>query len=74
MLLFFAYMLLLCFAIAAGNKHIKRTGAEGARMKEGININKGLFVLGMTGPQHAAAYIVAYNGPGLATATGRCGV
>ena len=30
----------------AGSERIKRTGAEGARMKEGININKGLFVLG----------------------------
>ena len=30
----------------AGSERIKRTGAEGTRMKEGININKGLFVLG----------------------------
>ncbi len=30
----------------AGSERIKRTGAEGARVKEGININKGLFVLG----------------------------
>jgi len=30
----------------AGSERLKRTGAEGARMKEGININKGLFVLG----------------------------
>jgi kinesin family protein 4/21/27 len=30
----------------AGSERIKRTGAEGSRMKEGININKGLFVLG----------------------------
>ena len=30
----------------AGSERMKRTGAEGARMKEGININKGLFVLG----------------------------
>ena len=30
----------------AGSERIKRTGAEGARMKEGININRGLFVLG----------------------------
>ena len=30
----------------AGSERIKRTGAEGARMREGININKGLFVLG----------------------------
>lgn len=30
----------------AGSERIKRTGAEGERMKEGININKGLFVLG----------------------------
>ncbi|KAL7456930.1 hypothetical protein ACHAWC_008415 [Mediolabrus comicus] len=30
----------------AGSERIKRTGAEGARLKEGININKGLFVLG----------------------------
>lgn len=29
----------------AGSERIKRTGAEGARMKEEININKGLFVL-----------------------------
>jgi len=30
----------------AGSERIKKTGAEGARMKEGISINKGLFVLG----------------------------
>ena len=30
----------------AGSERIKRRGAEGTRMKEGININKGLFVLG----------------------------
>jgi len=30
----------------AGSERMKRTGAEGARMKEGININRGLFVLG----------------------------
>jgi hypothetical protein len=30
----------------AGSERMKRTGAEGKRMKEGININKGLFVLG----------------------------
>ena len=30
----------------AGSERIKRTHAEGARLKEGININKGLFVLG----------------------------
>jgi hypothetical protein len=30
----------------AGSERIKRTGAEGSRLKEGININKGLFVLG----------------------------
>jgi len=30
----------------AGSEKPKRTGATGARMKEGININKGLFVLG----------------------------
>ncbi|KAL9189584.1 hypothetical protein ACHAXT_009259 [Thalassiosira profunda] len=30
----------------AGSERLKRTGAEGSRMKEGININKGLFVLG----------------------------
>ncbi|KAL7551999.1 hypothetical protein ACHAWF_015208 [Thalassiosira exigua] len=30
----------------AGSERAKRTGAEGARMREGININKGLFVLG----------------------------
>jgi len=30
----------------AGSERIKKTGAEGTRMKEGININKGLFVLG----------------------------
>lgn len=30
----------------AGSERAKRTGAEGSRMKEGININKGLFVLG----------------------------
>ena len=30
----------------AGSERIKRTGAVGTRMKEGININKGLFTLG----------------------------
>lgn len=30
----------------AGSERLKKTGAEGARLKEGININKGLFVLG----------------------------
>lgn len=30
----------------AGSERLKRTGAEGNRLKEGININKGLFVLG----------------------------
>jgi hypothetical protein len=29
----------------AGSERIKRTGAEGARLKEGININKGTFVV-----------------------------
>jgi len=30
----------------AGSERLKRTGAKGCRMKEGIHINKGLFVLG----------------------------
>ena len=30
----------------AGSERLKRTNAEGSRKKEGININKGLFVLG----------------------------
>ena len=30
----------------AGSERVKKTGAEGIRLKEGININKGLFVLG----------------------------
>ena len=30
----------------AGSERVKKTGAEGLRLKEGININKGLFVLG----------------------------
>jgi hypothetical protein len=30
----------------AGSERIKKTGAQGSRQKEGININKGLFVLG----------------------------
>jgi hypothetical protein len=30
----------------AGSEKLSRTGAEGKRMQEGININKGLFVLG----------------------------
>ena len=29
----------------AGSERVKRTGAEGARLKEGININKGKFVV-----------------------------
>jgi hypothetical protein len=30
----------------AGSERAKKTGAQGTRLKEGININKGLFVLG----------------------------
>ncbi|KAL3936546.1 MAG: hypothetical protein SGBAC_008161 [Bacillariaceae sp.] len=30
----------------AGSERIKKTGAQGSRQKEGININKGLFILG----------------------------
>lgn len=30
----------------AGSERIKKTGAEGGRRQEGININKGLFILG----------------------------
>jgi hypothetical protein len=30
----------------AGSERIKKTGAQGSRRKEGININKGLFILG----------------------------
>jgi Kinesin motor domain len=30
----------------AGSERAKRTGAEGARLREGININKGLLALG----------------------------
>ncbi len=34
------------FVDLAGSERIKRTGAEGQRMKEGININQGLLALG----------------------------
>lgn len=34
------------FVDLAGSERVKRTGAEGARLKEGIDINKGLLVLG----------------------------
>jgi len=34
------------FVDLAGSERLKRTGAEGARMKEGISINQGLLVLG----------------------------
>jgi kinesin family protein 4/21/27 len=34
------------FVDLAGSERIKRTGAEGVRMKEGIDINKGLLALG----------------------------
>jgi kinesin family protein 4/21/27 len=34
------------FVDLAGSERIKRTGAEGQRMKEGININQGLSALG----------------------------
>ncbi|GAB5362003.1 hypothetical protein AAMO2058_000760900 [Amorphochlora amoebiformis] len=34
------------FVDLAGSERLKRTGAEGARMREGININKGLLALG----------------------------
>jgi hypothetical protein len=30
----------------AGSERLKRTGAEGQRLKEGININQGLLALG----------------------------
>ena len=33
----------------AGSERAKRTGASGARLKEGISINKGLLALGMLG-------------------------
>ena len=36
----------LTFVDLAGSERIKRTGAEGARLKEGIQINSGLFNLG----------------------------
>jgi len=36
----------LTFVDLAGSERIKRTGAEGHRMKEGIQINSGLFNLG----------------------------
>ncbi len=36
----------LTFVDLAGSERIKRTGAEGQRMKEGIQINSGLFCLG----------------------------
>ena len=36
----------LTFVDLAGSERIKRTGAEGQRMKEGIQINSGLFNLG----------------------------
>ena len=34
------------FVDLAGSERAKRTGAEGQRMREGIDINKGLLVLG----------------------------
>jgi kinesin family protein 4/21/27 len=34
------------FVDLAGSERLKRTGAEGQRLKEGVDINKGLFVLG----------------------------
>jgi kinesin family protein 4/21/27 len=37
----------LTFVDLAGSERIKRTGAEGQRMKEGIQINSGLFNLGI---------------------------
>ena len=36
----------LTFVDLAGSERIKRTGAEGQRLKEGIQINSGLFNLG----------------------------
>ena len=36
----------LTFVDLAGSERLKRTGAEGQRMKEGIQINSGLFNLG----------------------------
>jgi hypothetical protein len=36
----------LSFVDLAGSERLKRTGAEGQRMKEGIQINKGLLALG----------------------------
>lgn len=34
------------FVDLAGSERVKRTGAEGVRLREGIDINKGLLVLG----------------------------
>lgn len=34
------------FVDLAGSERVKRTGAEGLRLREGIDINKGLLVLG----------------------------
>lgn len=34
------------FVDLAGSERVKRTGAEGTRLKEGIDINKGLLALG----------------------------
>ena len=35
-----------CFVDLAGSERLGRTGAEGSKMKEGININMGLLALG----------------------------
>ena len=39
----------------AGSERVKKTQAEGARMKEGININSGLFHLGQVPLEHHTA-------------------
>ncbi len=45
----------LTFVDLAGSERQEKTGAEGKRMKEGIDINKGLFCLGQVITQLADA-------------------
>lgn len=51
----------------AGSERVTKTGAEGSRLKEGVNINKSLLTLGLViknlseGASKAGTYIPGHN-------------